>query len=102
MSEIYWDMASILIQPYGKHQSTQRELLHAAMTPRALKGYQQVRTAEASRLCYQLLTAPQDWEGLLDRFTSSTVFSVSYDHRIDNLKSPEVEVYAGLNVPGHI
>lgn len=107
MGEIYWDMASILVQPYGKHWSIRRKLLHTAMTPRALKGYQPVQTAEASRLCYQLLAAPQDWEGLLDRFTSSIVFSVSYGHRIDSLKSPTIrqrlkfmQYAASLNVPG--
>ena len=78
MGEIYWDMANTLVQPYGKHWSIRRKLLHTALTPRALKGYQSVQTAQASRLCYQLLAAPQDWEELLDRFTSSIVFSVSY------------------------
>lgn len=81
MGEIYWDMANILVQPYGKHWSVRRKLLHIAMTPRALKNYLPVQTAEASRLCYQLLAAPQDWEALLDRLTSSIVFSVSYGRK---------------------
>jgi cytochrome P450 len=107
MGEIYWDMASILVQPYGKHWSIRRKLLHTAMTPRALKTYLPVQTAEASRLCYQLLAAPLDWEALLDRFTSSIVFSVSYGHRIDSNDSPIIRqrlkfmhYAASLNVPG--
>ena len=107
MGEIYWDMASILVQPYGKHWSVRRKLLHTAMTPRALKTYLPVQTAEASRLCHQLLAAPHDWERLIDRFTASIVFSVAYGHRIDSLQSPIIRqrlkfmhYAASLNVPG--
>lgn len=49
MGEIYWDMASILVQPYGRHWSIRRKLLHTALTPKALKKYLPVQTAEASR-----------------------------------------------------
>ena len=107
MGEIYNDMASILVQPYGKDWTIRRKLLHTALTPRALQLYKPVQTAEASRLSYQLLDAPQDWERLLDRYTSSIVFSVSYGHRIDSLGSPAIRqrfkymhYMASLNVPG--
>lgn len=107
MGEIYWDMASILVQPYGKHWSIRRKLLHSALTPRALQLYKPVQEAEACRLCHQLLKAPQDWERLIDRLTASIVFSVSYGHRIDSLSSPVIrqrmnfmQYAASLNVPG--
>jgi cytochrome P450 len=107
MGEIYWDMASILVQPYGKHWSVRRKLLHSALTPRALQLYKPVQEAESCRLCYQLLKAPQDWERLIDRLTASIVFSVSYGHRIDSLSSPVIRqrmsfmhYAASLNVPG--
>ncbi len=107
MGEIYNDMAGILVQPYGKGWSIRRKLLHTALTPRALRHYLPVQTAEASRLCYALLAAPQEFEALLDRFTSSIVFSVSYGHRIDSLQSPVIrqrfkymQYMASLNVPG--
>lgn len=85
MGEIYWDMAPILVQPYGKKWSARRKLLHSALTPRALELYKPVQEAEASRLCWQLLQEAERWEKLFDRFTSSVVFSVSYGHRIDSL-----------------
>lgn len=107
MGEIYWDMASILVQPYGKHWSIRRKLLHTALTPKALQLYKPVQTAEASRLCHQLLANPQDFEALIDRFTSSIVFCVSYGRRIDSLTSPVIrqrldfmQYASSLNVPG--
>jgi cytochrome P450 len=107
MGEILWDNASILVQPYGKEWSVRRKLLHQALTPKALKLYKPVQTAEASRLCQQLLDNPADWEKLLERFTSSIVFCVAYGHRIDSLNANVIRqrfkfmhVAASLNVPG--
>jgi cytochrome P450 len=107
MGEILWDGASVLVQPYGKEWSIRRKLLHQALTPKALRLYKPVQTAEASRLCHQLLTSPANWEKLLERFTSSIVFSVSYGHRIDSLNAEVIhqrfkfmQYSASLNVPG--
>jgi len=107
MGEILWDNASILVQPYGKEWSVRRKLLHQAMTPKAMRLYKPVQTAEASRLCYQLLESPANWEKLLERFTSSIVFCVAYGHRIDSLNANVIHqrfkfmhVAASLNVPG--
>ncbi|RAR10637.1 cytochrome p450 [Stemphylium lycopersici] len=107
MGEILWDNASILVQPYGKEWSVRRKLLHQALTPRALRLYKPVQTAEASRLCCQLLEGPANWEKLLERFTSSIVFCVAYGHRIDSLNARVIRqrfqfmhVAASLNVPG--
>jgi len=107
MGEILWDNASILVQPYGKEWSVRRKLLHQALTPRALRVYEPVQTAEASRLCCQLLESPENWEKLLERFTSSIVFCVAYGHRIDSLNAEVIRqrfqfmhVAASLNVPG--
>ncbi|KAI4674448.1 uncharacterized protein J4E88_008182 [Alternaria novae-zelandiae] len=107
MGEILWDNASILVQPYGKEWSVRRKLLHQAMTPKALRLYKPVQTAEATRLCYQLLESPANWEKLLERFTSSIVFCVAYGHRIDSLNANVIHqrfkfmhVAASLNVPG--
>ena len=107
MGEIYWDMASILVQPYGKEWSIRRKLLHSALTQRALQNYVPVQEAEACRLCYQLLSEPQKWEELLDWMTASIVFSISYGHRIDSMESPIIRqrmkimhYNASLNVPG--
>jgi cytochrome P450 len=107
MGEILWDGASILVQPYGKEWSIRRKLLHQALTPKALRLYRPVQTAEASRLCYHLLETPANWEKLLERFTSSIVFSVAYGHRIDSLDADVIHqrfkfmhTAASLNVPG--
>jgi cytochrome P450 len=107
MGEILWDGASILVQPYGKEWSVRRKLLHQALTPKALRLYKPVQTAEASRLCSQLLENPANWEKLLERFTSSIVFSVAYGHRIDSLNAEVIQqrfqfmhTAASLNVPG--
>jgi cytochrome P450 len=107
MGEILWDGASILVQPYGKEWNVRRKLLHQALTPKALRLYRPVQTAEASRLCSQLLENPTNWEKLLERFTSSIVFSVAYGHRIDSLNADVIRkrfqfmhVAASLNVPG--
>jgi cytochrome P450 len=107
MGEILWDGASILVQPYGKEWSVRRKLLHQALTPKALRLYKPVQEAEASRLCSQLLVNPSNWEKLLERFTSSIVFSVAYGHRIDSLDADVINqrfkfmhVAASLNVPG--
>ena len=107
MGEILWDGASVLVQPYGKEWSIRRKLLHQAMTPKALRMYKPIQTAEASRLCCQLLETPNNWEKLLERFTSSVVFSVAYGHRIDSLNAEVIHQrfkfmhYASsLNVPG--
>jgi cytochrome P450 len=107
MGEILWDGASILVQPYGKEWSVRRKLLHQALTPKALRLYKPVQTAEASRLCCELLQNPANWEKLLERFTSSIVFCVAYGHRIDSLNAEVIHQrfkfmhYASsLNVPG--
>jgi cytochrome P450 len=107
MGEILWDGASILVQPYGKEWSIRRKLLHQALTPKALRLYKPVQTAEASRLCHQLLESPANWEKLLERYTSSIVFSVAYGHRIDSLNADVIQkrfqfmhTAASLNVPG--
>ncbi|KAF2660297.1 cytochrome P450 [Lophiostoma macrostomum CBS 122681] len=107
MGEILWDNASVLVQPYGKEWSIRRKLLHQALTPKALRLYRPVQTAEASRLCSQLIENPSNWEKLLERFTSSIVFSVAYGHRIDSLNADVIHqrfkfmhYSASLNVPG--
>lgn len=107
MGEILWDGASILVQPYGKEWSVRRKLLHQALTPKALRMYKPVQTAEASRLCSQILETPGSWEKLFERYTSSIVFSVAYGHRIDSLNAEVINqrfkfmhVAASLNVPG--
>jgi cytochrome P450 len=107
MGEILWDNASILVQPYGKEWSVRRKLLHQALTPKALRLYRPVQAAEALRLCCQLLESPDNWEKLLERFTSSIVFCVAYGHRIDSLNANVIHqrfkfmhVAASLNVPG--
>lgn len=107
MGEILWDGASMLVQPYGKEWSVRRKLLHQAMTPKALRLYKPIQTAEATRLCCQLLDTPNNWEKLLERFTSSIVFSVAYGHRIDSLNANVIHqrfkfmhYSSGLNVPG--
>lgn len=107
MGEILWDGASILVQPYGKEWSVRRKLLHQALTPKALRLYKPVQTAEASRLCCELMQSPANWEKLLERFTSSIVFCVAYGHRIDSLNAEVIHqrfnfmhYSASLNVPG--
>ncbi|OGM42661.1 cytochrome P450 monooxygenase [Aspergillus bombycis] len=107
MGEIYWDMASILVQPYGKEWLIRRRLLHSALTPRALDNYKLLQQAESSRLCYQLLESAHEWESLFDRLASSIVFAVSYGHRVDSAESPVVrqrlefmQYASSLNVPG--
>jgi cytochrome P450 len=107
MGEILWNGASMLVQPYGKDWTVRRKLLHQAMTPKALRLYKPVQTAEASRLCWALLQTPADWEKLLERFTSSIVFCVAYGHRIDSLNAEVIQqrfkfmhYSASLNIPG--
>ncbi|KAF2004043.1 cytochrome P450 [Amniculicola lignicola CBS 123094] len=107
MGEILWDNASILVQGYNKAWSIRRKLLHQALTPRALRLYKPVQSAEASRLCFQLLETPSNWEKLIERFTSSVVFCVAYSHRIDSLNAEVIrqrfefmQYSASLNVPG--
>ena len=107
MGEILWGGASVLVQPYGKEWSIRRKLLHQALTPKALRLYKPVQSAEASRLCSELLHTPANWEKLLERFTSSIVFCVAYGHRIDSLNAEVIHqrfkfmhYSASLNVPG--
>ena len=107
MGEIYWDIASILVQPYGKEWLIRRRLLHSALTPRALDNYKPLQQAESSRLCYQLLEGAHEWEALFDRLASSIVFAVSYGHRVDSAQSPVIkqrlefmQYASSLNVPG--
>lgn len=107
MGEIFWDMSSILVQPYGKDWSVRRKALHSVLTPRALQFYKPVQEAEATRLCHQLLQRPDDFDNLLNRFTASVVFTIAYGHRIDSMQSPIVRQRmkimhwnAALNVPG--
>lgn len=107
LGEIYNNNASILTQPYGKSWSIRRKLLHYAMTPKALRLYKPIQEAEATRLCNQLLHAPENYEKLLERFTSSVVFCVAYGHRIDSLAAEVIRqrfefmhYQASLNVPG--
>lgn len=107
MGEIFWDMSSILVQPYGKDWSVRRKAMHSVLTPKALQVYKPVSEAEATRLCYQLLHRPDDFDNLLNRFTASIVFTIAYGHRIDSMQSPIVRQRmkimhrnAALNVPG--
>jgi cytochrome P450 len=107
LGEIYWDNASILVQPYGKLWSVRRRLLHGSLSPQALRLYNPVQEAEASRLCSQLLESPTKWEKLLERYTASIVFCVAYGHQIDSLGSWVIRqrfqfmhYAASLNVPG--
>jgi cytochrome P450 len=107
MGEIFWDMSSILVQPYGKDWSVRRKAMHQVLTPRALENYKPVAEAEAIRLCQQLLTKADDLDNLLNRFTSSIVFTIAYGHRIDSMQSPIIKQRmkimhwnAAVNVPG--
>lgn len=107
MGEIYNGNSSILTQPYGKAWSTRRKLLHQALNPKALRLYKPTQEAEATRLCFALLSDPDDWEKQLERFTSSVVFCVAYGHRIDSLKAQVIadrfrfmHFQASLNIPG--
>ena len=107
MGELYWDNAGILVQPYGKEWQTRRRMLHQALNPSALRLYKPVQEAEATRLCGALLDEPSVYEGLIDRFTASVVFSIAYGHRIDSMNSKIIrqrldfmQYSASLNVPG--
>ena len=107
MGEIYNGNSSILTQPYGKAWSTRRKLLHQALNPKALRLYKPTQEAEASRLCFALLSDPQGWEKQIERFTSSVVFCVAYGHRIDSLQAQVISdrfrymhFMASLNIPG--
>lgn len=107
MGELYWENASILVQPYGREWQLRRKLLHQALNPSALRVYKPVQQAEATRLCHQLLSRPDAFEGIMDRFTASVVFSISYGHRIDSLNASIIrqrldfmQYSASLNVPG--
>lgn len=107
MGEIYNGNSSILTQPYGKAWSVRRKLLHQALNPKALRLYKPTQEAEASRLCYALLSDPAGWEKQIERFTSSVVFCVAYGHRIDSLKAQVIadrfrfmHFQASLNIPG--
>ncbi|KAJ4419487.1 hypothetical protein N0V82_004932 [Gnomoniopsis sp. IMI 355080] len=107
MGELLWDNASVLVQPYGKEWSIRRKLLHLALTPKALRLYKPVQEAEATRLAYGLLQRPEDYVKLIETFTSSVVFCVSYGHRIDSLNAKVIgqrfefmHYSASLNVPG--
>ncbi|KAH8888461.1 cytochrome P450 [Thozetella sp. PMI_491] len=107
MGEIYWDGASLLVQPYGKSWSVRRKLLHQALSSKPLRSYKPTQEAEASRLAFQLVQTPASWEKLLERFTSSVVFCVAYGHRIDSLNAKVIHdrfefmhYSASLNVPG--
>lgn len=107
MGELYWDNATILVQPYGKKWQLHRKLLHQALNPSALKQYKPIQTAEATRLCHALLSRPQDYETLIDQFTASVVFSIAYGHRIDSMNAKVIrqrlefmQYSASLNVPG--
>ncbi|KAJ5806280.1 Cytochrome P450 [Penicillium pulvis] len=107
MGELYWDNAGILVQPYGKEWQVRRRMLHQALNSSALRLYKPVQEAEAARLCGSLLNRPEDYEGLIDRFTASVVFSIAYGHRIDSMTSKMIrqrlefmQYSASLNVPG--
>ena len=107
MGEIYNGNSSILTQSYGKAWCIRRKLLHQALNPKTLRLYKPTQEAEASRLCFALLTDPVGWEKQLERFTSSVVFCVAYGHRIDSLKAQVIadrfrfmHFQASLNVPG--
>ncbi|OOQ83170.1 cytochrome P450 monooxygenase [Penicillium brasilianum] len=107
MGELYWDNAGILVQPYGKEWQVRRRMLHQALNPSALRLYKPVQEAEAARLCRALLDQPNSYEGLIDRFTASVVFSIAYGHRIDSMNSKVIrqrlefmQYSASLNVPG--
>ncbi|KAJ5682168.1 Cytochrome P450 [Penicillium macrosclerotiorum] len=107
MGELYWDNAGILVQPYGKEWQIRRRMLHQALNPSALRLYKPTQEAEATRLCSALLDEPGSYEGLIDRFTASVVFSIAYGHRIDSMSSKVVlqrldfmQYAASLNVPG--
>lgn len=107
MGELYWDNAGILVQPYGKEWQIRRRMLHQALNPSALRLYKPVQEAEAARLCLALLNKPKSYEGLIDRFTASVVFSIAYGHRIDSMSSKVIrqrlefmQYSASLNVPG--
>ncbi|KAJ5449967.1 Cytochrome P450 [Penicillium daleae] len=107
MGELYWDNAGILVQPYGKEWQIRRRMLHQALNPSALRLYKPVQEAEAARLCRALLDQPKSYEGIIDRFTASVVFSIAYGHRIDSMDSKVIrqrlefmQYSASLNVPG--
>lgn len=107
MGELYWDNAGILVQPYGKEWQVRRRMLHQALNPSALRLYKPIQEAEATRLCAALLDEPSSYEGSVDRFTASVVFSIAYGHRIDSMSSKVIrqrlefmQYSASLNVPG--
>jgi cytochrome P450 len=99
--------SSVLVQPYGKDWSLRRKLLHRALTPTALRTYHARQEAESTRLAFQVMANPDNWEREFDRFTASVVFSISYGHRIDSFDAPiirqrleSMQFMASLNVPG--
>jgi cytochrome P450 len=106
MGEMY-AKSSVLVQPYGKDWSLRRKLLHRALTPAALRTYHARQEAESTRLAFQVMANPDNWEREFDRFTASVVFSISYGHRIDSFDAPIIrqrlefmQFMASLNVPG--
>ncbi|KAI9687373.1 MAG: hypothetical protein M1822_002416 [Bathelium mastoideum] len=84
LGEIYWESASIAVQPYGKAWSIRRKLLHQVMAPSALRLYKPQQLAEASRLCAHLQENPQEFIKHIERFTAGIVLSIAYGRRVDS------------------
>jgi cytochrome P450 len=106
MGEMY-AKSSVLVQPHGKDWSLRRKLPHRALTPAALRTYIARQEAESTRLAFQVMANPDNWEREFDRFTASVMFSISYGHRIDSFDAPFIrqrlefmQFMASLNVPG--
>ncbi|KAK7536826.1 cytochrome P450 [Phyllosticta citribraziliensis] len=96
LSEIFWNGAGIVTSPYSKELVLRRRLLHQAMTAKALESYKSAQTAEASRMCGNLLRQPDDWERLFEWFVGSTTFSIAYGHRVDSLDARTLPILKHL------
>lgn len=79
--EVYSKLTSIIVLPYGKKWSLRRRMLNRALKPADLPTYRPRQSAEATKLAAHMLLEPERWESSIDRFTASTIFTMTYGRR---------------------
>ncbi|BGP32800.1 hypothetical protein JCM10296v2_004584 [Rhodotorula toruloides] len=85
-----------------------RKVLHGAFMQKAADNYKPIQNFESKQLMHDLLTKPEGFRDLLERYAASVIVTVNYGRRVHNVWTDTVvcenrrsmDVLTSVNIPG--
>lgn len=77
-----------LFWPYNDTQRQGRKLMHQLCKTSAAESYQPTQILESTRLLYDLIRKPEQYDGLFERYSSGLIFRLGFGKVMKELNDP--------------